>query len=73
MRHFEIFSKNQKDSTIKNQYSIISVNVDTNKSTPIATYINTDADQYMHFEKIEDGDDEDDIDDYLSNLDKQAK
>ena len=52
---------NQKDSTIKNQYSIISVNVDTNKSTPIAAYINTDADQYMHFEKIEDGDNIDPI------------
>lgn len=47
---------NKKDNTIKNQYNLISVNVDMDKSAPIAAYINTDSDQYMHFEKLEDGD-----------------
>lgn len=47
---------NKKDNTIKNQYNLISVNVDMDKSAPIAVYINTDSDQYMHFEKLEDGD-----------------
>ena len=47
---------NKKDNTIKSQYNLISVNVDMDKSAPIAVYINTDSDQYMHFEKLEDGD-----------------
>ena len=61
---------NKKDNTIKNQYNLISVNVDMDKSAPIAVYINTDSDQYMHFEKLEDGDNIDPIkqDDYKSML-----
>lgn len=61
---------NKKDNTIKNQYNLISVNVDMDKSAPIAVYINTDSDQYMHFEKLEDGDNIDPVkqDDYKSML-----
>lgn len=52
---------NKKDDTIKNQYNLISVNVDMDKSAPIAVYVNTDSDQYMHFKKFEDGDNIDPI------------